>query len=245
MPVLINAFGTARAHGGGTGRGAAGRGVRARGQASRPPHARLAVRQAPQAGHLIDVAKAGPKRVRSAPCQEIVETATPAWPPSPSCSAGRATPARYITLPLVFTRDPALGRAERRHVPAAGLRRADARHALADPQGLGRAPSRSPRSAAALGWKWRSRSAAIPSRSTPARRPAARRRRDGVRRLAARRRRHHGGVPDAGPRGAGRKRRSCWRAGWIRRSGGVEGPSAITPATTRWPATIRCSTCRR
>ncbi len=48
---------------------------------------------------------------------------------------------RYITLPLVFTRHPLTGPAERGHVSAAGLRQADDRDALAPAQGRSRALS--------------------------------------------------------------------------------------------------------
>ncbi|MBI3629562.1 MAG: menaquinone biosynthesis decarboxylase [Candidatus Rokubacteria bacterium] len=60
-------------------------------------------------GTLFDLAKAGPKSVRSAPCQEVVETerASLASLPILTCWPGDA--GRYITLPCVFTRDPATG----------------------------------------------------------------------------------------------------------------------------------------
>ena len=60
-------------------------------------------------GDLFDLAKAAPKRVGSAPCQEVVETdrASLATLPILRCWPGDA--GRYITLPLVFTRDPGSG----------------------------------------------------------------------------------------------------------------------------------------
>jgi 4-hydroxy-3-polyprenylbenzoate decarboxylase len=60
-------------------------------------------------GTLFDLAKAGPKSVRSGPCQEVVETerASLASLPVLTCWPGDA--GRYITLPCVFTRDPATG----------------------------------------------------------------------------------------------------------------------------------------
>lgn len=60
-------------------------------------------------GTLFDLAKAGPKSVRSGPCQEVVETerASLASLPILTCWPGDA--GRYITLPCVFTRDPATG----------------------------------------------------------------------------------------------------------------------------------------
>jgi 4-hydroxy-3-polyprenylbenzoate decarboxylase len=60
-------------------------------------------------GDLVDLAKAGPRHVRSAPCQEVVETdgASLATLPVLRCWPGDA--GRYITLPQVFTRDPVTG----------------------------------------------------------------------------------------------------------------------------------------
>jgi 4-hydroxy-3-polyprenylbenzoate decarboxylase len=58
---------------------------------------------------LIDVAKAAPRHVDAAPCQEIVETdgASLATLPVLRCWPGDA--GRFITLPGVFTRDPVSG----------------------------------------------------------------------------------------------------------------------------------------
>src|SRR4029450_13479121 len=60
-------------------------------------------------GDLFDVAKAGPKRVRSAPCQEVVEARRPSLAPLPVLRCWRGDAGRFITLPMVFTRDPATG----------------------------------------------------------------------------------------------------------------------------------------
>ncbi|HYR40606.1 MAG TPA: menaquinone biosynthesis decarboxylase [Methylomirabilota bacterium] len=60
-------------------------------------------------GDLFDVAKAGPKRVRSAPCQEVVETDQPSLASLPILRCWPGDAGRYITLPLVFTRDPITG----------------------------------------------------------------------------------------------------------------------------------------
>jgi 4-hydroxy-3-polyprenylbenzoate decarboxylase len=57
-------------------------------------------------GDLFDLAKAGPKRVRSGPCQEVVETANPSLAALPVLRCWPGDAGRYITLPLVFTRDP-------------------------------------------------------------------------------------------------------------------------------------------
>jgi 4-hydroxy-3-polyprenylbenzoate decarboxylase len=60
-------------------------------------------------GSLIDVGRAGPRRVTAGPCQEIVETVNPSLAGLPilRCWPGDAGP--FITLPAVFTRDPVTG----------------------------------------------------------------------------------------------------------------------------------------
>jgi 4-hydroxy-3-polyprenylbenzoate decarboxylase len=60
-------------------------------------------------GTLFDLAKAGPKSVRSAPCQEVVETERPSLASLPILTCWPGDAGRYITLPCVFTRDPATG----------------------------------------------------------------------------------------------------------------------------------------
>jgi 4-hydroxy-3-polyprenylbenzoate decarboxylase len=60
-------------------------------------------------GTLIDVARAAPRRVTSAPCQEIVETAAPSLAGLPVLQCWPGDGGRYITLPAVFTRDPVTG----------------------------------------------------------------------------------------------------------------------------------------
>ena len=60
-------------------------------------------------GDLFDVAKAGPKRVRSGACQEMVETDHPSLATLPIIRCWPGDAGRYITLPMVFTRDPATG----------------------------------------------------------------------------------------------------------------------------------------
>jgi 4-hydroxy-3-polyprenylbenzoate decarboxylase len=60
-------------------------------------------------GDLFDLAKAGPKRVSSAPCQEVVDTANPSLAQLPILTCWPGDAGRYITLPLVFTRDPVTG----------------------------------------------------------------------------------------------------------------------------------------
>ncbi|MBI1736361.1 MAG: menaquinone biosynthesis decarboxylase [Candidatus Rokubacteria bacterium] len=60
-------------------------------------------------GTLIDVAKAAPRRVTQAPCQEIVETARPSLAGLPVLRCWPGDAGRFITLPAVFTRDPVTG----------------------------------------------------------------------------------------------------------------------------------------
>ena len=60
-------------------------------------------------GGLLDVAKAAPRRVGQAPCQEVVETANPSLAALPALTCWPGDGGRYITLPGVFTRDPATG----------------------------------------------------------------------------------------------------------------------------------------
>jgi 4-hydroxy-3-polyprenylbenzoate decarboxylase len=60
-------------------------------------------------GTLIDVAKAAPRLVSQAPCQEIVETAAPSLAGIPVLRCWPEDAARFITLPQVFTRDPVTG----------------------------------------------------------------------------------------------------------------------------------------
>jgi len=60
-------------------------------------------------GTLIDVARAAPRRVSSAPCQEIVETSAPSLAGLPILRCWPGDGGRYITLPGVFTRDPVTG----------------------------------------------------------------------------------------------------------------------------------------
>src|SRR5882724_7846508 len=60
-------------------------------------------------GTLFDVAKAGPKHVRSAPCQEVVETDRPSLATLPVLRCWPGDAGRFITLPMVFTKDPVSG----------------------------------------------------------------------------------------------------------------------------------------
>jgi 4-hydroxy-3-polyprenylbenzoate decarboxylase len=60
-------------------------------------------------GTLIDVARAAPRTVSEAPCQEVVETANPSLDGLPILRCWPGDGGRYITLPAVFTRDPRTG----------------------------------------------------------------------------------------------------------------------------------------
>jgi len=60
-------------------------------------------------GTLIDVARAAPRRVDTAPCQEVVETVAPSLAEFPILRCWPGDGGRYITLPAVFTRDPVTG----------------------------------------------------------------------------------------------------------------------------------------
>ena len=60
-------------------------------------------------GTLFDVAKAAPRHVAQAPCQEIVETERPSLAALPVLTCWPGDGGRYITLPGVFTKDPVTG----------------------------------------------------------------------------------------------------------------------------------------
>jgi 4-hydroxy-3-polyprenylbenzoate decarboxylase len=60
-------------------------------------------------GTLLAVARAAPRRVGAAPCQEIVETSSPSLAGLPILKCWPGDGGRYITLPGVFTRDPVTG----------------------------------------------------------------------------------------------------------------------------------------
>src|SRR5262245_64410268 len=60
-------------------------------------------------GDLFDVARAGPKRIRTAACQEVVEADRPSLASLPIIRCWPGDDGRYITLPMVFTRDPLSG----------------------------------------------------------------------------------------------------------------------------------------
>jgi 4-hydroxy-3-polyprenylbenzoate decarboxylase len=108
-PVLINAFGSSE-------RMAAALGVERLDELSARVAKLLDLRmpgsffdKLRKLGDLFDVAKAGPKRVRSAACQEVVETDRPSLATMPIIRCWPGDAGRYITLPMVFTRDPVSG----------------------------------------------------------------------------------------------------------------------------------------
>ncbi|PYM03747.1 MAG: menaquinone biosynthesis decarboxylase [Candidatus Rokuibacteriota bacterium] len=109
MPVLINAFGSAQ-------RIAWALGVEDLNDLSERVAGLLDLKmpgtvfdKLRKLGTLFDLAKAGPKHVRSAPCQELVETAQPSLASLPILTCWPGDAGRYITLPLVLTRDPVTG----------------------------------------------------------------------------------------------------------------------------------------
>ncbi len=109
MPVLINAFGSAQ-------RMAWALGVGQLGELSDRVAKLLDLRmpgtwgeKLRRLGTLIDLAKAGPRHVRAAPCQEVAETEHPSLGSLPILTCWPGDAGRYITLPCVFTRDPTTG----------------------------------------------------------------------------------------------------------------------------------------
>jgi 4-hydroxy-3-polyprenylbenzoate decarboxylase len=58
---------------------------------------------------LFEIARAGPKLVKHAPCQELVETAQPSVADIPALWCWPQDAGYYITFPLVVTRDPVSG----------------------------------------------------------------------------------------------------------------------------------------
>lgn len=109
MPVLMNAFGSAR-------RMAWALGVEDLNELSGRVAKLLDLRmpgsffeKLKKLGDLFDLARAGPRHVRSAPCQEVVETGNPSLKSIPALRCWPRDAGYYITLPLVFTRDPERG----------------------------------------------------------------------------------------------------------------------------------------
>jgi 4-hydroxy-3-polyprenylbenzoate decarboxylase len=188
-------------------------------------------------GTLIDVVRAAPRRVQTAPCQEIVETAAPSLAGLPILTCWPGDGGRYITLPGVFSRDPLTGA---RNV---GMYRLQ----VFDDQTLG------------MHWQTHKGGAEHQRRATT-RMPVAIVLGGDPAMIYAASAPLPPGIDEvvfAGwLRGAGvemvrcrtndlevpARPRSCWRAGWIPPSSVWRGRSAITPATTRSPASTPCST---
>jgi len=108
-PVLINAFGAAD-------RMAAALGVERLDDLSARVAKLLDLRmpgaffdKLKKLGDVFDLVKAGPKRVRSAACQEVVESDQPSLATLPIIRCWPGDAGRYITLPMVVTRDPVSG----------------------------------------------------------------------------------------------------------------------------------------
>jgi 4-hydroxy-3-polyprenylbenzoate decarboxylase len=58
---------------------------------------------------LLEIARTGPKLVKSAPCQEVEETASPTLADIPALWCWPKDAGYYVTYPLVITRDPSTG----------------------------------------------------------------------------------------------------------------------------------------
>jgi 4-hydroxy-3-polyprenylbenzoate decarboxylase len=106
MPVLVNAFGSAE-------RMAWALGVDDLDELGRRLAKLLDLRmpgtfaeRLRKLGTLIDVARAAPRIVSDAPCQELVETADASVAGLPILQCWPGDGGRYITLPAVFSRDP-------------------------------------------------------------------------------------------------------------------------------------------
>ncbi len=109
MPVLINAFGSAE-------RMAWALGVERLDELGERVAKLLDLRmpgtfseRLSKLGTLFDLVKAAPRRVQSAPCQEVVETERPSLAEIPALQCWPGDAGRFITLPCVFTRDPVSG----------------------------------------------------------------------------------------------------------------------------------------
>jgi 4-hydroxy-3-polyprenylbenzoate decarboxylase len=109
MPVLINAFGSAE-------RMAWALGVERLEELGERAAKLLDLRlpgtfaeRLSKLGTLFDLVKAAPRRVESAPCQEMVETERPSLGGIPVLQCWPGDAGRFITLPCVFTRDPVSG----------------------------------------------------------------------------------------------------------------------------------------
>jgi len=109
MPVLINTFGTAE-------RMAWGLGVERLDDLGEKVAQLLDLRmpgslveKLKKGLELFELARVGPSLVKRAPCQEVVETASPTLADIPALWCWPKDAGYYITFPLVITRDPVTG----------------------------------------------------------------------------------------------------------------------------------------
>ena len=223
MPVLINAFGSPDRMAAALGVEPPRRALGARGEAHRSAHAGLGVRQAPKARHALRRGQGRPqaRELRRVPGGRRDRAAVARLPARDPLLAGRRRPLHHAA-DGVHARS-GHRRAQRGHVPPPGLRRPDPRHALADPQGLGRASAPRRGAQEADGGRHRARRRSLRD-LLGLRAPAARHRRDGLRGLAARLGRADGAVQDGGRR---RARRGRDRAGGLGRSGRATARGAL------------------
>ena len=81
---------------------------------------------------LAEIGSFFPKTVRSGECQEVVRTKDFSLDYFPILKCWPQDGGRYITWPMVITKNPETWQAQRRLLSHAGIRRAHHRHALAD-----------------------------------------------------------------------------------------------------------------
>ena len=241
MPVLINAFGSPERMAAALGVGPLDELVGARGEAARPAHARLGVRQAAQARHALRRRQGRPQaRELGRRARKWSRPSARRSPPCPCSAAGRATAAATSRCRWCSRAIPSPARATWACIAS---RSTTTRPSACTGRSTRARPSTSawPRSGESP-WRWPSRWAATRARSTRAPRPC---------RPASTRWSSRAGCAARACRWCRARRwtstcrprpRSCSRAGSIRPSGGSRARSAITPATTRWRATIRSST---
>ncbi len=110
MPVLINAFGSYK-------RMALAMGGESIEHAAKRIEKLLSIKGVPKTftgkfdllGEMIDLSKIPPKHVKNAPCQDVVVTDKARLSRIPILKCWPKDAGRFITLPLVFTKDPETG----------------------------------------------------------------------------------------------------------------------------------------
>ncbi len=92
---------------------------------------------------LAEVGRFFPRTVtaKDAPCKQVILRENFSVLDFPVLQCWPLDGGRFITLPCVITRDPKSGKRNVGHVPHAGLRRANDRHALATAEGGRRTPA--------------------------------------------------------------------------------------------------------